>query len=113
MKNIQLISLQPALRLLMLVGFPTVLGFLVWAPISWSNPWFDPVDVATVLSPFLALLAWSVFHLIQPVRHGRKWEIAEFIVVPIAALFLILSFHALCHQLYISNFPGWDGEFSN
>lgn len=104
MKSIQLIPLQPAIRLLLLIGFPTVLGFLVSVPIGWAD---DP-GMTTVLSPFLALLAWSVFHLIEPVRHGRKWEVAEFIVVPIGALLLILSFYCLCYQIHMANLPGSD-----
>jgi hypothetical protein len=108
MKNIQLIPLQPAIRLSLFIGFPTVFGVLMRAPIGWDDPNSLDINIATVLSPFLALLAWSVFHLIEPVRHGRKWEIAEFIFVPIGALLLFLSFYILCHQIYTSNFQNME-----
>jgi hypothetical protein len=82
MKNIQLTSLQPALKLLLFVWLATVIGILV-SPSDEIQLIPYETGLVILFSVALAVLAWTIFHLIQPIRHGRKWEIAEYFAVPV------------------------------
>ena len=93
MKNIHLTSQRIMFRILLVVVLSTIAGFLL--PMLSED--FPPFDAA-ISSP-LALLAWSVFRLVAPNRYDRKWTIAEFTLVPIAWLSLMLAFNVWFHQL--------------
>ena len=97
MKNIQFTSRKTDLKVLAVVGFSAAAGFLLPARFedSFLARFFD-----AILSVPLALLLWSAFHLIEPSKHGRKWTIAEWIVVPIVWFLLMLALNAWFHHLW-------------
>jgi len=92
------------LKVLLVVLVSAVAGFLL--PLQFDNRYRDISDFYNIqLFDFIfsvpsALLVWCVFHLIQPSRHGRKWTIAEFIVVPIIWLSLMLAFDSWVHYMF-------------
>lgn len=90
------------------LGFSAVSGWLLASfffandPLQFVN--LDPVQFRvqifeTLISVSLALLVWCSFLLVRPARYRRKWVIAEWIVVPLVWLLLVLAFHVWFHLL--------------
>jgi hypothetical protein len=97
MKNIQFTSRKSDLKFLAVIGFSAVAGFLLPGRFEYSYhaQFFD-----AIFSVPLALLVWCGFHLIEPTIHSRKWTIAEFTVVPIVWLLLMLALAVWFHHLW-------------
>ena len=101
MKNVQLTSRKTDLRVLLVIVFPAFAGFLL-------SMLFEDFPQAllcdAVISIPLALLVWCAFRLVQPSHHSQRWTIAEFTLVPIIWLLLMLAFVAWSHHLWQSIF---------
>ena len=54
-----------------------------------------PIESARFVGPFLTVIfipfTWGAFRLVRPSRYGRAWLIAEFIVVPVLWLLLVIA----------------------
>lgn len=97
MKYIQFSSRRTDIKVLVVVGFSAVAGWLL--PPQFENS-YHAVDFDALFAVPLALLVWCVFHLIELSRHGWKWAIAELTVVPIVWLLLMLALDVWLHHLW-------------
>jgi hypothetical protein len=96
MKNIQITSRKTDLKVLFVVVFSAVAGFLLPShfEISYYARFFD-----AVFSVPVALLVWCAFHLVEPRRHSKKWTVAEFMIVPLVWLLLMVALDVWFHHL--------------
>lgn len=115
MKNIQFASRRTDIRVVAVsgfLGFSAVVGWLLASFSLAADPMpFVNLDRAqfrlqffgTIISVSLALLVWCSFLLVRPARYSRKWVIAEWIVVPLVWLLLVLALNAWVLHLWLSS----------
>jgi hypothetical protein len=90
MKDMQFTSLKSDIKVpivLFCLGFSAFVGYLLPTPFDDSHAQLFDAGVAVILGAFV----WAVFHLIEPRRHGQKWMIAEFTVIPFVWVLIILA----------------------
>jgi len=100
MKNIWFTSRETdwkVLKVFGVVGLSCVAGPLLAAQFEDS---FLSLSFDAIVSISVALLVWSVFHLVEPKDHGRKWTIAELTVVPLVWLLLMVTLAVWFHHLW-------------
>lgn len=85
--NFQYMNQRLAYKAFFVVGLSAVSGFLL----STLEPPPTAPLIELIVSVPLALLLWSVFHLVEPANPSRKWVIAELTVVPVVWLLLMLA----------------------
>ena len=118
MNNIQFASRRTDIRVVAVsgfLGFSAVAGWLLASfflvndlepmqPIgNLDRVQFRVQFFEAIISVSLALLVWCSFLFVRPARYGRKWVIAEWIVVPLVWLLLVLAFDVWVHHLLFNS----------
>ena len=110
MKSIQLYSRetgQKALIILLCLGFPALVGYLLPTPLLTEDvPRIQLIDAGIAVA--LGVFVWGVFCLIEPRRHGRRWLIAKLVGIPIIWLILVLILAVWFHRLHESYFEFYE-----
>lgn len=96
-------AVLPILRVSVLVVLLAVLP-AVLTGVLLSDTFQDALGMLhaeVILSILLPLLVWSILRLMRPIRYSRNWTVAEFTIVPIVGMMLMLAFNAWFLQIYL------------
>ena len=103
MKSIELSSRETDRKVLIILfslAFAASVGFVLPTPLD--APGIRLLDALITIA--LGGLAWGVFHLLEPERYGRKWDIVRIAGIPILWLLLVLALGVwfyLLHTAYV------------
>lgn len=90
MNDIQFTSLRSDAKIpiiLFCLGISAFVGYLLPTPFDDSRARLFDAAISVILGGFV----WAAFRLIEPRRHGQKWMIAEFTVVPLVWVLLMVA----------------------
>ena len=91
MKNIQLTQRENDLAITKVMGYLAMAGVIG----LFLTPPPNGIDqlplINGAISLAIALLVWSTFKLIEPLRYSRNWQIAKVIFVPLFWLLLVAA----------------------
>jgi glucose-6-phosphate-specific signal transduction histidine kinase len=81
-----------------LLGAAAIVGFCLPTPIP--SDYFHPIRfIDAALTIFLGALAWTVFHLVEPVHHGKRWVVIRETAIPVVWVLLTLLLYLLFQYL--------------
>jgi hypothetical protein len=103
MKYIQSIRWETGLAVAALIGYLTMawgIGCLL-APPQYGMMQLTLIN--GVISLAIALLVWSTFKLIEPLRYRRNWQICKFIFIPLVWLLLLAAIDVGIHYVIQSD----------